>query len=188
MASVSPTPEHPFVAAVSRSASHTFSKRCEDVVRLLDGVGVEGDAHAGRTVRHRSRVRTDPTEPNLRQVHLIHAELHDELRAQGFDVAAGDMGENLTTRGVDLLGLPTGTRLALGDAAVIELTGLRKPCVQLDRFQDGLMAAVLERDSDGNLGFKAGVMAVVLSGGEVRAGDPISVELPPYPHAPLEKV
>ncbi|WP_209305471.1 MOSC domain-containing protein [Blastococcus sp. CT_GayMR20] len=158
------------------------------MIRLLAGLGVEGDAHAGRTVQHLSRVARDPTAPNLRQVHLIHAELHDELRARGFVVQPGDMGENVMTRGVDLLGLPTGARLRLGDDAVVEITGLRNPCVQLDRFQRGLMGAVLDRDADGKLIRKAGVMAVVLAGGDVRVGDAISLELPPRPHEPLDRV
>ncbi|HEX9414176.1 MAG TPA: MOSC domain-containing protein, partial [Ktedonobacterales bacterium] len=152
------------------------------------GLGVEGDAHLGETVKHRSRVARDPTQPNRRQVHLIHAELHDELRAVGFVVSAGQMGENVTTRGVDLLDLPSGTRVHLGNTAVVEVTGLRNPCVQLDRFQSGLMAAVLGRDEDGRLIRKAGVMAIVLVGGEVRPGDPIIVELPPEPHRSLEVV
>jgi MOSC domain-containing protein YiiM len=176
------------VVSVSRSAGHEFSKSAERAIRLVAGLGVEGDAHAGRTVQHRSRVARDPTQPNLRQVHLIHAELHDELRERGFDVGAGAMGENVTTRGVDLLGLPTGTRLRLGGEAVVEVTGLRNPCVQLDRFQDGLMAAVLDRDDDGRLVRRSGVMAVVLEGGEVRPGDAIAVELPAEPHARLEPV
>jgi hypothetical protein len=176
------------VAAVSRAVDHTFSKANYDVIRLLAGLGVEGDAHAGRTVQHLSRVVRDPTAPNLRQVHLIHAELHDELRARGFGVKPGDMGENVTTRGVDLLGLPTGARLRLGDDAVVEITGLRNPCVQLDRFQRGLMGAVLDRDADGKLIRKAGVMAVVLASGDVRVGDAISLELPPRPHQSLDRV
>ncbi len=130
----------------------------------------------------------DATRPNLRQVHLVHAELHDELRAQGFAVAPGDIGENVTTRGLDLLALSAGARLRLGEAAVVEVTGLRNPCVQLDRFQPGLMTAVLDRDERGRLVRKAGVMAVVLAGGDVRPGDPIAVELPPPPHVPLEPV
>jgi MOSC domain-containing protein YiiM len=149
---------------------------------------VEGDAHFGETVKHRSRVARDPNQPNRRQVHLIHAELHEELRAAGFAVLAGQMGENITTHGVDLLGLPTGTRLRVGNTAVIEITGLRNPCVQLDNFQSGLMAAVLSRDEQGELVRKAGVMAIVLEGGEVRPGDPIIVELPPEPHRPLKTV
>ena len=176
------------VAAVSRSASHTFSKAREESIRLLAGLGVEGDAHLGETVKHRSRVARDPSQPNLRQVHLIHAELHDELRAAGFDVHAGEMGENVTTRGIALLALPVGTRLRLGGDAVVEITGLRNPCVQLDRFQPGLMKAVLDRDEHGNLVRKSGVMAIVLTPGEVRPGDGIGVELPPEPHRPLEPV
>jgi MOSC domain-containing protein YiiM len=176
------------VTAVSRSATHTFTKPNEDRITLVAGLGVDGDAHAGETVKHRSRVARDPSQPNLRQVHLIHAELHDELRGAGFEVAAGQMGENVTTRGVDLLGLPAGARLRLGEAAVVEITGLRNPCGQLNGVQEGLMAATLDRDPDGNLIRKAGVMGVVLEGGEVRAGDPIRVELPPEPHRPLEPV
>jgi MOSC domain-containing protein YiiM len=176
------------VLAVSRSPLHTFSKRAEESIRLVAGLGVEGDAHSGATVKHRSRVARDPTQPNLRQVHLIHAELRDELRASGFEVSAGEMGENVTTRGVDLLGLPTGARLYLGEPAVVEVTGLRNPCAQLDRFQPGLMAAVLGRDEQGGLVRKVGVMAIVLVGGTVRAGDPIRVELPPQPHGRLEPV
>ena len=176
------------VTAVGRSARHTFGKPTRDGIRLLAGLGVEGDAHMGETVKHRSRVRQDPSQPNLRQVHLVHAELHDELRAAGFDVSAGQMGENVTTRGVDLLGLPTGATLHLGETASVELTGLRNPCKQLDGLQPGLMRAVLDRDEGGNLVRKAGVMGVVVAGGEVRPGDGVRVELPPGPHRPLEKV
>jgi MOSC domain-containing protein YiiM len=176
------------VAAVSRGATHTFSKPTVDVVTLVAGLGVEGDAHAGVTVKHRSRVARDPTQPNLRQVHLIHAELHDRLVADGFDVSAGVMGENVTTRGVDLLGLPTGTRLRLGPSAVVEVTGLRNPCRQLNAYQAGLMSAVLRRDRAGDVVRLAGVMGVVLAGGDVRAGDPIEVELPAGEHRPLEPV
>jgi MOSC domain-containing protein YiiM len=176
------------VTAVSRSATHTLSKPNEDGIRLLTGLGVEGDAHQGVTVKHRSRVARDPSQPNLRQVHLIHAELHDELRAAGFEVGAGQMGENVTTRGLDLLDLPAGTLLRLGTSAVVEVTGLRNPCAQLDEIQPGLMAATLARDAQGRLVRKAGVMAVVLTGGDVRPGDPIAVELPPEPHAALEPV
>jgi MOSC domain-containing protein YiiM len=136
-------------------------------------------------VKHRSRVAKDPSQPNLRQVHLIHAELHDELQAKGFSVSAGDMGENVTTRGLDLLALPAGTRLRLGEAALVEITGLRNPCVQIDRFQKGLMKAVLDKDHEGNLIRKSGVMGIVIEGGEVRSGDPITVMLPPEPHRPL---
>jgi MOSC domain-containing protein YiiM len=173
------------VAAVATSAAHTFSKPARPAIRLLAGLGVAGDAHLGVTVQHRSRVARDPSQPNLRQVHLIHAELHDELRAAGFAVTAGDMGENVTTRGLHLLGLPAGTRLRLGSSAVVEITGLRNPCRQLDDFEPGLMKAVLGRDADGRVIRKAGVMAIVLAEGTVRPGDPIGVELPALPHQPL---
>jgi MOSC domain-containing protein YiiM len=173
---------------VSRAPGHTFSKVTTATIRLVPGQGVAGDAHAGRTVQHRSRVARTPDAPNLRQVHLVAAELHDELRAAGFDVGPGDIGENVATRDLDLLALPTGARLRLGDAAIIEITGLRNPCVQLDRFAPGLMRAVLDRDDEGNLVRRAGVMAIVLTGGDVHPGDPIAVELPALPHAPLAPV
>ncbi len=176
------------VTAVSCSGTHTFSKQNQVSIRLLAGLGVEGDAHLGETVKHRSRVARDPSQPNLRQVHLIHAELHDELQGAGFEVSAGEMGENVTTRGIDLLALPTHTRLHLGEAAVIEVTGLRNPCAQLDGLQPGLMAAVLDHDEQGNLIRKSGIMGIVLTGGEVRPGDSIHIELPPEPHQPLPTV
>jgi MOSC domain-containing protein YiiM len=176
------------VIAVSRNDIHAVSKPTCDRITLIAGLGVEGDAHAGATVQHRSRVARDPSQPNLRQVHLIHSELHEELLADGFDVAPGRMGENVTTRGVDLLALPVGTRLRLGDHALVEITGLRNPCKQLEGIQSGLMEATLERHADGELVRKAGVMAVVLEGGEVRPGDPIAVELPAAPHRALEPV
>jgi MOSC domain-containing protein YiiM len=152
------------------------------------GLGVEGDCHAGATVKHRSRVARDPDQPNLRQVHLIHAELHDDLAMRGFDLAPGDMGENITTGGLDLLALPTGARLAIGAGAVIEVTGLRNPCHQLNAFRPGLMEATLERGPDGGLIRKAGVMGVVLVSGEVRPGDRIVVALPDGPRTPLKPV
>jgi MOSC domain-containing protein YiiM len=176
------------VVAVSRSPAHTMRKPAVGAIRLLAGLGVDGDAHLGTTVKHRSRVRRDPTQPNLRQVHLLHAELLEELRAQGFALTPGEMGENITTRGIDLLSLPTGTRLRLGAAAVLEITGLRHPCKQLDGLQPGLMAATLIRDADGTLIRKAGVMSVVLTGGDVRPGDTITIELPAPPHEPLKPV
>ena len=176
------------VTAVSRSPRHRFSKDNATEIRLLAGLGVEGDAHSGETVQHRSRKRWTPHLPNLRQVHLLHAELFAELAAGGFAVEPGQLGENVTTRGLDLLALPVGTRLQLGAEAVVELTGLRNPCVQLDRFQDGLMAAVLDRDADGGLVRKAGVMSVVVDGGVVRPGDAVEVLLPNPPHRALEKV
>jgi MOSC domain len=166
------------VVAVSRSLVHEFGKPVEDSIELLAGLGVRDDAHAGVTVQHRSRVARDPTQPNLRQVHLIHAELHDELRSRGFDVAPGQMGENITVRGLDLLGLPRGTRLHIGAEAIVEVTGLRNPCAQIDGLQRGLMKAVLDRDEEGRLVRKAGVMGIVIAGGHVRPGDDIRVELP----------
>ncbi len=178
----------PHVASVSRSPDHGPRKLRRERIRLLEGLGVEGDAHMGSTVKHRSRVRRDPTQPNLRQVHLIHAELHDELRGAGFHISPGDMGENITTQGIELLALPAGTRLRMGASAVIELTGLRNPCTQLDGIQPGLMAATLTRDQQDQLVRKAGVMATVIVPGDVRAGDPIRVELPAAPHRGLDVV
>jgi MOSC domain-containing protein YiiM len=180
--------DRPVVVAVSYDTAHAMAKPNRSTITLLAGLGVEGDAHLGRSVQHRSRVARNPDQPNLRQVHLIHAELHDELRQAGFDVCSGEMGENVTTRGIDLLALPTGARLRLGSAAVIEVTGLRNPCRQLDGIQHGLMAATLDRDAAGGLVRKAGIMAIVLEGGEVRPGDTIEVELPAPPHRPLEPV
>jgi MOSC domain-containing protein YiiM len=176
------------VVAVSRRPTHRLAKDPASAIRLLAGLGVEGDAHAGETVQHRSRKRWRPHLPNLRQVHLIAHELLDELNERGFDVAPGQMGENVTTRGVDLLALPRGARVRLGGAAVVEVTGLRNPCVQLDRFRDGLMEATLEREPDGALRRRAGVMGIVVAGGEVRPGDAVAVELPAAPHAALEPV
>jgi len=176
------------VTAVSRSPTHSFTKPTADSIRLVAGLGVDGDAHQGVTVKHRSRLERFGHLPNLRQVHLIHAELFDELRGTGFAVAAGQMGENVTTEGVDLLGLPTGARLHLGPDAVVEVTGLRNPCRQLDKLQPGLMAATLARDAEGNLIRKAGIMGIVVEGGEVRGGDRIRVELPSQPLQPLAPV
>ena len=176
------------VTAVSRSDEYTFTKPVRESITLLAGLGVEGDVHQGVTVKHRSRVAQDPTQPNLRQVHLMHAELFDELRDKGFAVEPGQIGENVTTRGIDLLGLPTGTLLHLGPEAVVEVTGLRNPCVQIDNFSTGLLKEVLGKGPDGELVRRAGIMSIVLAGGEVRPGDEIRVELPAEPHKPLEKV
>lgn len=178
----------PSVIAVSSSPEHTMSKPNRPFIVLQAGLGVEGDAHNGVTVKHRSRVAQDPTQPNLRQVHLIHAELHDELLERGFSISPGQMGENISTRGIDLLGLPAGTHLHIGPEAVVEITGLRNPCTQLDGIQPGLMQAVLDRDAAGNLIRKAGVMGIVLKGGVVRPGDEIGVELPAEPWKGLERV
>ena len=176
------------VTAVCLDGTHRFSKVPRDYIRIIAGVGVDGDAHAGETVKHRSRVRKDPTQPNLRQVHLIHAELHDELVAAGFAVAEGDLGENITTRGVPLLELPVDTKLHIGSHVILQVTGLRNPCSQLDQFSSGLMAACLDEDEEGNLVRKSGIMTVALTNGEVRPRDDIRVELPPKPHRKLRIV
>lgn len=176
------------VIAVCKDGTHRFSKPSCEAIRLIAGLGIEGDAHAGVTVQHLSRIKRSPGAPNLRQVHLIHSELHEELRHLGFDLAAGLMGENILTRDVDLLDLPTGTRLQLGDDAIIELTGLRNPCHQLDKLQSGLMAATLGTSDDGAMIRKAGVMAIVLVDGVVKPGNPIRISLPVEPHRPLQPV
>jgi MOSC domain-containing protein YiiM len=176
------------ITAVSCSATHGFSKRNAATIRLLAGLGVEGDAHAGSTVKHRSRVARDPTQPNLRQVHLLQAELFDELHVAGFDVSPGQLGENITTRGLDLLALSAGTRLRLGTHALVELTGLRNPCTQLDGFAPGLMRALTPRGPDGAIVRKGGVMAIVLAGGEVAPGDAITIDHAPLPHVAMQVV
>lgn len=175
------------MVAVSVTSDYVFSKPNSDCIRLLEGLGVEGDAHQGRTVQHRYLAKKDPTAPNLRQVHLIHEELFSELSEAGFIIGAGQIGENITTRGIDLLNLPTGARLIIADAC-IEITGLRTPCKQLDAFQAGLTKAVIDRDVDGKPVFKSGVMGIVVRGGEIRPGDQISVELPAGPQTPLVAV
>lgn len=176
------------VKAVFKSSSHTLQKFSQSEITLIKGQGIEGDAHCGKTVKHRSRVAKDPTQPNLRQVHLIHSELHEELLAKGFSVKAGQMGENITTSGIDLLALPKGTILEIGEKAKIEITGLRNPCKQLETIQKGLMKAVLDRDEEGNLVRKAGVMGIVLEGGVVKNGDKIEVVLPEGLFQKLERV
>lgn len=180
--------ENATILSVSRHDRHAFSKTPEDSIRLLAGLGVEGDAHCGATVQHRSRVAQNPDQPNLRQVHLIAAELFEELASKGFSIQPGAMGENVTTRGIDLLALPLGTRLHLGAEAVVEVTGLRNPCKQIDAFQPGLMQAVLGRDETGALVLRAGIMGVVIAGGAIRRGDAIHTALPPLPHIKLQRV
>lgn len=176
------------VQAVHLSPTHSMAKAPQPAISLLAGLGVEGDAHLGTTVQHRSRLRRDPARPNLRQVHLIAAELYDELRGAGFDLTAGRLGENITTRTLDLLGLATGALLHIGREAVVEVTGLRNPCRQLDAISPGLMQAVLDRDEHGKLIRKAGVMAVVRTGGRVRPGNSVVVEAPASPYRALEPV
>ncbi|MEM6321755.1 MAG: MOSC domain-containing protein [Bacteroidota bacterium] len=176
------------VKSVSKSQTHTFSKSVCERITLLKGLGVEGDAHSGKNVKHRSRVAKDPSQPNLRQVHLIHSELFEELAEKGFNIRNGEIGENITTDGIALLQLPKGAILEIGETARIEVTGLRNPCKQLDSLQNGLMKAVLDRDQDGNLIRKAGIMGIVLAGGEVKAGDVIEIQLPAKPYTKLERV
>ncbi|WP_327431874.1 MULTISPECIES: MOSC domain-containing protein [unclassified Streptomyces] len=175
------------VTAVSSNGTYSFTKPNRESITLLAGLGVEGDVHAGTTVKHRFRMEKDPSQVNLRQVHLIHEELFDELREAGFAVAPGELGENVTTRGVDLLGLPVGALLHIGDQAVVEVTGLRNPCAQIDNFQKGLLKQVVGRGESGVV-YKSGVMSVVREGGLVRPGDSVKVELPAGPHRPLEIV
>ena len=175
------------VAHLHRSPDYTFRKAAVPAVRLLAGLGIDGDVHAGARVRHRSRVAADPTQPNLRQVHLMHGELIDELRTNGFAVEPGQMGENITTRGLDLLGLPVGAVLRMG-TALVAVTGLRNPCGQLNGLAEGLRAALLDRDAEGRLVRRGGVMGVVVLGGDVHIGDAILVSLPPLPHIALEPV
>ena len=176
------------VAAVHRKSTHSFSKTTVASIELVPGHGVRDDAHYGVTVKHRSRVAKDPTQPNLRQVHLLHEELFSEVRNAGLHVLPGQMGENVTTRGLDLLSLGAGTRLRLGPHAVVELTGLRNPCAQIEAFSPGLLAAVSGRAADGSLIRKAGVMAIVLEGGLVYAGDSIVIVHEPEEHRALQPV
>ena len=178
----------PSVLAVHAARGHNFSKRTQLFIDIVEGLGVAGDAHAGTTVKHRSRVRVDPSQPNLRQVHLIAAELLDEVNAQGFDVGPGALGENVTTAGIDLIDLPRGTILALGESVRLEVTGLRNPCVQIERFRPGLLEKMIGKREDGTPLLRTGIMTVVLSGGAVRAGDAIAVQLPAEPHLRLERV
>ena len=176
------------VISVSKSGSHTFNKYACDTITLIKGLGVEGDAHMGKTVKHRSRVAKNPNQPNLRQVHLIHSELFDELNAKGFEVNPGQMGENITTQGIDLLNLPKDSILSIGKTAQVQITGLRNPCKQIDSIKKGLMKAVIEKDQEGNLIRKSGIMGIVIEGGDVNVGDEITIKLPTLPHIKLERV
>lgn len=176
------------VVSLSKASRHDFSKPVVASVALMAGEGVVGDVHSGRTVQHRSRVAIDPNQPNLRQVHLIARELLDELSGRGFALNPGDLGENILTSGLDLVALPCGTRLCIGDDAILELTGLRNPCAQIERFMPGLLAQVVSRRADGTIDRRAGVMAIVVAGGRVAVGDSIAVTLPSLPHVPLDRV
>ena len=176
------------VVAVSSNPAHTFSKLNRESLELVTGLGVKGDAHNGKTVQHLFRIRQNPDQINLRQVRLIHAELLEAVAADGFNVAPGELGENITTRGIDLLSLPVGTKLQIGEAALIEITGLRNPCYQIDDFQRGLLKEMVEKNEQGQVVRKAGVMGIVLLGGLVRPNDPIKVIFPALPHQRLQVV
>ncbi len=177
------------VTAVHRSGEHSFTKPTVDEIELVAGLGVVGDAHMGAQVKHRSRVAADPTQPNLRQVHILHSELFDVVAAKGFEIGPGELGENVTTAGIDLIALPVGTVLRIGDEALVALTGLRNPCGQINGLREGLLEAVRERDDDGRVVRRlAGVMGVVVHGGLIRPGAPIEIALPPEPHRQLERV
>jgi len=180
--------EKGIVIALSKSETHTFQKVNQKSINLIKGLGIEGDAHMGKTVKHRSRVAKDPSQPNLRQVPLIHSELHDELEGLGFEIKAGEMGENITTKGIDLLALPKDTILNIGKNARVQITGLRNPCNQLNLFKKGLMNAVLDKDENGDLIRKAGIMGIVLEGGIIEVGDTIKIVLPDKPHIKLDMV
>lgn len=176
------------VIAVHKSPVHGFSKDDAASIEIIAGLGVAGDAHQGETVKHRSRVRADPTQPNLRQVHLIAAELLDEVNAEGFDVISGALGENVTTRGIDLIELPRGTIMTLGETVRLEITGLRNPCAQIEAFRPGLLKRMIGKRPDGSPLLRTGIMSVVLAGGIVHPGDKIALHLPPAPHIRLERV
>lgn len=178
----------PKILTVSKKSNHSFHKTLCDEITLLAGLGVEGDAHMGKTVKHWSRVALDPTQPNLRQVHFIQNELFTELKQQGFTVKAGDLGENITTQDIDLLALPKNTLLHIGDHAIIKVTGLRNPCAQIDQFQKGLLKAVLGFNLDGSIIRKAGIMGIIISGGLAKAGDKINITRPPKPYEKLDRV
>ena len=178
----------PVVVGVSKDGQHRFSKQPCESITLLEGLGVEGDAHAGVTVQHRSRVAADPTQPNLRQVHLIHSEFFDEALQHGYELAQGDLGENVLTAGLDVLALPRDTRLHLGEQAIVRVTGLRNPCQQINDFRTGLLKVAITRNANGVLVRRAGIMGIVEHGGAVLPGDTIRIELPPGPHLPLDRV
>jgi MOSC domain-containing protein YiiM len=176
------------VVSLAKDAHHRFSKQSCHSLSFVEGKGIEGDAHFGKTVQHRSRVKADPTQPNLRQVHLVQSEMINNLQESGFNVGPGVIGENVLTAGIDLLTLPEGTLLKLGEEVVLKVTGLRNPCAQLDNYQKGLTKAVLDKDENGRLIRKAGIMATVEAGGVVSVGDVISVQFPPKPHKALDRV
>jgi len=173
------------VIAVASDSAHNFSKITKPAITLIAGFGVEGDAHAGKTVQHLWDKKKTPDAPNLRQVHLVHEEIFAELAEQGFTVGPGDIGENIVTRGIDLLSLPLGTHLEFESGALVELTGLRDPCRKLNKIQDGLIHKFVYKNDEGKRSVKSGVMSIVLMGGEIRPEDEITVKLPDGPHQPL---
>ena len=173
------------VIAVASDKEHNFSKVTKPVITLIAGFGVEGDAHAGKTVQHLWDKERTPDAPNLRQVHLVHEEIFTELAEQGFNVSPGDIGENIVTRGIDLLKFPLGTLLEFESGAVVELTGLRDPCRKINKIQDGLIHKFVYKNDEGKRSVKSGVMSIVLKGGEIRPKDSITVILPDSPHEPL---
>lgn len=177
----------PIVIAVASDSKHNIIKPIRESVRLIAGWGVEGDAHAGKTVQHRYDKRRNPDAPNLRQVHLMHSELFDQVSGLGLSVKPGQMGENITTRHIDILNLPRGTQLRIGEA-VIEITGLRNPCKYLNQIAPGLLKACLGKHEDGTNFPHSGVMGVILADGEVKAGDEIHIITPPKPHERLKPV
>ena len=176
------------VIALASDTGHNFSKITKPVITLVAGFGVQGDAHAGKTVQHLSDKKKNPQAPNLRQVHLIHSELFDELAEQGIDVQPGQMGENIVTRGIDLLGLAEGTQLKFPSGAVIQITGLRSPCKKLNTIHPNLLKAVVEKRADGSVQMKSGVMSIVLESGDIHAGDGIQIVVPKGEHKPLQCV
>lgn len=175
----------PAVIAVASDSGHNFSKPLRPVINLIAGFGVEGDAHAGKTVQHLWDKKKTPYAPNLRQVHLVHEEIFAQLAEDGFTVTPGDIGENIVTRGIDLLNLPLATQLEFQSGAVVELTGLRDPCSKLNKVQDGLIHKFVYKSEEGKRAVKSGVMSIVLTGGEIRPHDSITVKLPEGPHEPL---
>jgi MOSC domain-containing protein YiiM len=176
------------VSHLHLSPEHSFSKHSCSEITLIAGSGVEGDAHSGPTVKHRSRVAIDPNTPNLRQVHLIPLEILTNLAKEGFEIQPGDLGENITTVGINLHELPVGTLLRIGKESLIALTGLRNPCQQIEQFRTGLLKQCLPKDADGTPQRRAGVMAIVIHGGNVRVDDAIEISLPPLPHQQMQRI
>ena len=115
-------------------------------------------------------------------------EILSELNDKGFSVIPGELGENITTQGIDLLSLPQGCQLHIGKTTIIELTALRNPCVQIENFQTGMLKEVISKDKQGKIMRKLGMMGVVLSGGHVQPNDEITIQLPEQPHKSLEYI